>query len=195
VEILVRALESGGVDHALGGALALAYCTLEPRATGDIDVNVFVAPAEADAVFAVLPEGVAVRPADRTRVVRDGQVRLWWDETPVDLFFAYHGFHHEARGRVRDVPFGNVRVRVLDCADLVVFKALFGRSRDWVDIEAMAEAGTIDAGRALRWLADLLGSESDAYHRLAEALVPRRPRDEVEAYRRAFGRPPGTGST
>ncbi len=33
-----------GVPHAFGGALALAYYA-EPRATIDIDVNVFVPPA------------------------------------------------------------------------------------------------------------------------------------------------------
>ena len=35
-------LESGGIPHAFGGAIALADWTLEPRGTRDIDVNLFV---------------------------------------------------------------------------------------------------------------------------------------------------------
>lgn len=189
IEGLVRALEAGGVEYALGGALALAYCTPEPRATGDIDVNVFMAPTEADTVFAAMPDGVAIRSEDRERVARDGQVRLWWGETAIDLFFAYHDFHGEAGERVRDVPFGEIEVRVLDCTDLAIFKAAFGRSRDWVDIEAMADAGMIDAGRALHWTAHLLGADSEGYGELARALVPSDEPDDVEAYHRAFGSP------
>lgn len=194
IEGVVRALEAGGVEYALGGALALAYCTPETRATGDIDVNVFVAPTEADTVFAAMPDGVAIGSDDREHVARDGQVRLWWEETAIDLFFAYHDFHREAAGRVRDVPFGEVGVRVLDCTDLVIFKAVFGRSRDWVDIEAMADAGMIDDGRALRWTADLLGRESEGYGRLARALVPKEEPEDLEAYRRAFGSPSDEGA-
>jgi hypothetical protein len=37
------ALDDAGLPHAFGGAIALAYCTLEPRGTRDIDVNVFIA--------------------------------------------------------------------------------------------------------------------------------------------------------
>ena len=39
---LHAALAEAGLDHAFGGALALAFCTLDPRATQDIDLNVFV---------------------------------------------------------------------------------------------------------------------------------------------------------
>ena len=38
-------LDKADVGHAFGGALALAYCTGEPRATRDIDINIFL-PAE-----------------------------------------------------------------------------------------------------------------------------------------------------
>ena len=48
----------GALPHAFGGALALAYYA-EPRATIDIDLNVFVPPTQAAAVLGVLgPLGV-----------------------------------------------------------------------------------------------------------------------------------------
>ena len=37
-------LDAAGIPHAIGGAIALGYCVLEPRGTRDVDVNVFVAP-------------------------------------------------------------------------------------------------------------------------------------------------------
>lgn len=60
----------------LGGALALAYATHEPRGTRDIDVNVFVASTEAQAVFAALPAGVAFTDAHVADAGTRHQVRL-----------------------------------------------------------------------------------------------------------------------
>ena len=69
------ALDDHAVPWALGGALALAYATEEPRGTRDIDVNVFVAATEAAVVFAALPEGVVHTAADVRAAHRDEQVR------------------------------------------------------------------------------------------------------------------------
>ncbi len=52
------ALSGAGLAHAFGGAIALAFCTEEPRGTRDLDVNVFVAPELAGQVLAALPAGV-----------------------------------------------------------------------------------------------------------------------------------------
>ena len=35
----------------------------------------------------MLPDRVAQPPGTVERIARDGQIRLWWNETPVDLFF------------------------------------------------------------------------------------------------------------
>ncbi len=42
---LAGEFEARGVDYAIGGALALSLWS-EPRATNDVDVNVFVEPSE-----------------------------------------------------------------------------------------------------------------------------------------------------
>ena len=54
------ALRAAGLPHAIGGAIALGYCTLEARGTQDVDVNVFVAPSRTREVLAALPDGVRV---------------------------------------------------------------------------------------------------------------------------------------
>jgi hypothetical protein len=163
-------LTAAKVPHAFGGAIALAYCTEEPRGTRDIDVNLFVGAAAAPAVLAELPEGVAIRPVEVHAAERDAQVRVWWDETPLDLFFAVHEFHRDVAANVRLVPFVGREIPVIDCVAVVVFKALFNRTRDWADIEAVGEAGTIDREAALGWVERLVGSDDPIATRLAEVL-------------------------
>jgi hypothetical protein len=93
------------IDHAFGGAIALAYWTLEPRGTRDIDINLFVAPSEAGPALTALPAAIARDEQTLEAISRDGQVRVWWEETPVDLFFSYQPLHEEAARNRRLVPF------------------------------------------------------------------------------------------
>lgn len=152
-------LDGAGIPWALGGALALAYATNEPRGTRDIDVNVFVGSADAPAVFAALPVGVAFTDADVVEAGASDQVRLWWDSTPIDVFFAADPFHFEVARRCRTVPFEGHRIKVLSAEDLAVFKALFDRTRDWADIEAMAESNAVDLQLAADRLGGLIGND------------------------------------
>lgn len=156
---IAAALDEADLPYAFGGALALAYATEEPRGTRDIDVNVFVAPTDVATVFGALPREVAHTDVDRRAVQRDEQVRLFWDDTPVDLFFAAHAIHHDAALRSRRVEFAGTQVPVLAPIDLAVFKTLFDRAKDWVDIETMRDSGTLDTGAAATAVAALLGDD------------------------------------
>lgn len=143
-----------------GGALALAYSTNEPRGTRGIDVNVFVASSAASAVFGSLPRGVRHSQRDVDAATSDEQVRLFWDETPVDVFFAADEFHGEVAGRCRVVPFAGRTIRVLCAEDLAVFKAMFDRPKDWVDIAAIVDAGALDVEAAASRLGSLLAGDA-----------------------------------
>lgn len=157
------------VPHAFGGAIALAYYA-EPRATIDIDLNVFVPEKRAEKIAALLaPLGVS---GELDHVERDGQVRLWWDDTPVDLFFSYDAFHHVAAKAVRIVPFAETTIRILAADHLVVCKAIFDRPKDWVDIDAMREADAdLDAAEILRWVGRICGDTDPRYNRIAAVLT------------------------
>jgi hypothetical protein len=159
VVAICDALDGDAVPWALGGALALAYATAEPRGTRDIDVNVFVGAAEAKRVFAALPPQVNHRDSDRA-ARKDDQVRLWWDDTPVDMFFAAEPFHYQVAERCVTVPFGGRQVRVLCAEDLAVFKAMFDRGKHWVDIETMVASDAIDLELAADRLATVLGDDA-----------------------------------
>jgi hypothetical protein len=160
------ALAEAKLPHAFGGAIALAYCTEEPRGTRDLDVNVFVDPARADEVLAALPNAVSSTDADLQRMEREGQARLWWEDTPIDLFLDIHSFHDEVALGVRLVPFEGRTIPVLGCTALTVFKALFDRTKDWADIEEMIAAGALDVSQATDWVERLAGADSPASRRL-----------------------------
>jgi hypothetical protein len=167
---LHRALAARRIPHAFGGAIALAYWTLDPRGTIDIDVNVFVPAANAERVLRALPDGVARPDGAAETIARDGQIRLWWDEVPIDLFFDYAPIHADAARNRRRVPFAGTRIPVLGPTELAVFKAMFDRTRDWADVEAMLDAGTLDLDAVRAELATLLDPRDERFARLDDAL-------------------------
>ena len=59
---------------------------------------------------------------------------------------------------------------MLDCASVVVFKALFNRTRDWADIEAVAERSPGDVEKAAAAIEEMLGA-GDAIHRRLVSLA------------------------
>jgi len=159
---LDESLEEHGIRHAFGGALALAYHTHDPRATADIDVNISVRATAAGPVFEALPDGVAWDEADLARVLADEQVRLWWGRNPLDLFFRSSAFHDGVAERAELRPFATRQLPFIAANDLAVFKALFDRPKDWLDIAAMADAGSLDLDVVADVLVSLIGDDDRA---------------------------------
>jgi hypothetical protein len=168
VTAINEALGKARVPHAIGGALALAYYA-EPRATIDVDINVFVQTDHWPRIRdALAPLGVDVE-IDEKQLNRDGQVRIWWDRNPVDLFFSYDPFHDEMRASARKVPFNGTTIPILAPEHLAVCKAMFDRPKDWLDIEQMLVATSpLDLGEIKGWLERMVGKENPRMARLLE---------------------------
>jgi hypothetical protein len=181
VLLLHRILDDAGVVHAFGGALALAMHVEQPRGTADIDVNISVPTREAARVLAALPRDIARTPQHLAAIERDGQVRLMWGRTPVDLFFPQHLLHRVVAGRAETMPMGDGAVPVLSATDLTIFKVLFDRTRDWADIEAMVAFGSPDVDEALIWLEEIVGRDDPRVQRLRD--MPRDRVDEAPTWR------------
>jgi len=163
-----EALSSARIQHAIGGALALAYYA-EPRATIDIDLNLFLPVAAwRDAIDALGEIGVETGELDAVALERDGQCRLWWGDNPVDLFFAYAPIHEEMQKAVRRVPFSGISLPILAPEHLAVCKAMFDRRKDWLDIEKMLIAGDLDLDEVEAWLRRMVGEGDERLQRLAE---------------------------
>lgn len=161
LQALHEGLADAGIDHAVGGAIALAVHVLEPRFTSDIDLNVTVDAQRPQALLAAMPAGVVIGEDAPSVLAREGQIRLGWPspDTPVDLFLPQHPvYHHLVVDRAQEVDFLGAGIKVLTATDLMVFKALFNRSKDWVDIESLLEAGAGDVPEALGWLDEFLGA-------------------------------------
>jgi hypothetical protein len=168
VVALHGALDEAGIPHAIGGALALAYYA-EPRATVDVDINVFVAVEEHPSVTAALrPLGVT---GDITNLERDGQVRLHWGNNPVDLFFSYDLFHDRMRDWASVVPFGTTQLPILAAEHLLVCKATFNRTKDWLDIDQiLVGVPDLDTAEVRTWLERLVGVDDARWQRVDTAL-------------------------
>jgi Nucleotidyl transferase AbiEii toxin, Type IV TA system len=163
------------IPHAFGGALALAYYA-EPRATIDIDLNLFVgAERFPDVAERLVALGAAADDPAAAELVRlDGQARVLWDTTPVDLFFAYDPFHHAAGRALRTVPFAETSIPILAPEHLVVCKVVFNRAKDWVDIDAMVAAETpVDVAEVLRWVGRIAGDDDPRFERIVSVLTRR----------------------
>ena len=74
------------------------------------------------------------------------------------------------------VPVAGPVIPVLDCTAITVFKVVFNRTKDWADIEAVAERSPGDIEKAATTLAELAGEDDPAYRRLdsvrASSLSP-----------------------
>jgi hypothetical protein len=164
-------LDSMGVAHQFGGAIALAWYR-DPRATADIDLNITVAPENAAPILGAIEHiGVRVSRADRQKIKRDGQARLDWDGSYLDLFFATLPLHEAMAKRAREVAFGPGTIPILAPEHLVACKAIFSRPKDWLDIETMVAAATpIDRDEALAQVAEIVGWDDPAYQRLSALL-------------------------
>ncbi len=179
IVVIEQTLESAQIPHAFGGANALAYYGT-PRATADIDLNVFVPVSQADRVLDALRSiGVSiVAPEASVRIQRDGQIRLFWERTPIDVFFAYDPLHESSMQRRRKVDFGGDRIHVLSAEDLIIYKIIFDREKDWRDIAEVIYASNenLDFQYVQDWVTRVCDPDSGQITRL-QRLIDSEGRD------------------
>lgn len=106
---------------------------------------------------------------------------MFWrnPDTPLGLFLPQHPiFHDLVVARAESVDFLGRGIKVLSATDLMVFKALFARSQDFVDIESLGENRAGDLAEATRWIREILGPGTRNEQRMREAWL--RGVDEME---------------
>jgi hypothetical protein len=171
---LADAFAAAAIPYAFGGAIALAYYA-QPRATSDIDLNVFLRETESAPVLRVLAGlGAAFDTEQMRRLIeRDGQARIPWDQTPVDLFFVTIPFLESAASRVQRVRFNGREILILSAEDLAICKVAFNREKDWLDLREMAgqRGPSLDHAYIRRWLVELLGEDDTRLNRLSRLLA------------------------
>ena len=139
VEALRAVLEDAGTTYAFGGAIALAAWS-EPRATADVDVILWL-DDETDvgpAVELVRTAGVVVDEASaRASAQQRGMFAGLAGNTRVDVFVPSIPFYAEAERRRVRTQIAGQPAWVHSAEVLAVFKMLFFRPKDLLDVERM----------------------------------------------------------
>lgn len=171
---IADALSEAGVSYAIGGALALAVAGV-PRGTADVDVNVFVEDGAVPAILAVFKalgmEGDEAAAIARGR--RDGMFVLRWDGMRIDVFLPSIPFAREAeRTRVRIRSDDGWSGWFLSAEALAVFKILFFRGKDLVDLERLvAVRPDLDRAYVRAAIAEMMGDDDVRTRRWDEIVA------------------------
>ena len=164
VRRVVEELDGSGLPYAFGGALALAAWS-EPRATADVDVIVWATEERWPEVVSIIRRAGVVLDPDvaLVRARERGMFAGMAGPIRVDVFVPSIPFYDEAERR-------RVRTSVLDrqtwvhsAEVLAVFKMLFFRPKDLVDLARMLEVRGADFDRAFvrRSLVEMLGEDDE----------------------------------
>jgi hypothetical protein len=176
---IANVLEAAHVPYAIGGALALAIAGV-PRGTADVDLNVFVSEPRLSEIFELLITlGVEVDiPGATARAHEDGMFVARWDGMRIDVFLPSIPFAHEAeRTRLRVTDADGWSGWFLSAEAIAVFKLLFFRGKDIVDLERLASVrADMDVSYVRKWIVDMMGEDDDRVRRW-DAIVAthRRP--------------------
>jgi hypothetical protein len=156
---IADALEASGIEYALGGALAYAYYGV-PRATNDIDLNVFPSPfAFPELTRALRAAGCELDEEKSLRALTAGNdfgARcMGWR---VDVFPPSLPLHESAQQRVVIHPLLGRPACFLSAEDLVLFKVLYHRAIDRADLERLfaVQGARLDLTYVRVWLSRML---------------------------------------
>lgn len=172
---VASALEAEGIPYAIGGALAMGVHGY-PRGTLDVDLNVFVEEDGLDGLLDVLLRTGAELDRERASAaaIHDGLFVARLDDVRLDVFVPSIPFSWEAlRTRVR-LSSGSQSLWFLSAEALAVFKLLFFRGKDRVDLERFVAVrkGRMDHAYVREWIAEMMG-EDDPRVELWDDLVTR----------------------
>jgi hypothetical protein len=157
-EVVLR-LEAHGMKAAIGGAIAYGVWGTT-RGTKDADINVFIGEARYSELQQVLEQGglgpapgrAAWAPEERAAFVtrcREGSVAIAYQgDFRVDLFVPSIPFYDEAERTLKRIPHPSGQlVPVLSAEAVCVFKLLFFRPKDLVDLAGLVarQGSALDA--------------------------------------------------
>lgn len=135
---LASRLELLGSDYAFGGAIALGFW-IDPRATVDVDMTLFLDPTKPTSVLQCLVQlGCEFDLDEAVKLVREhGFCHARLDGRQVDVFLPNTPFYEAARLRRVRRRLIQTEAWVWDAATLAVFKLMFFRPKDFADVVQM----------------------------------------------------------
>ena len=157
-------LENAGISYAIGGALALAIAGV-PRGTADVDINVFVSDDRIPEVVELLKRlGIEIDlETAKTKARQDGMFVARWDGMRIDVFLPSIPFALEAeRTRIRVTDAAGWSGWFLSAEAVAVFKLLFFRGKDIVDLERLvAVRPELNRAYVRRYIVEMMGEDDE----------------------------------
>jgi hypothetical protein len=157
---LAQTLEQRRQDYAFGGAIALGYWGL-PRGTMDVDLTIFLSPDQPEECVRLLEEiGCQVPVANAIALLKEhGLCRASYAGLRVDVFTPTIPFYQLAKNRRRRVPLKTGHIMIWDAETLAVFKMMFFRDKDLVDLKKILshQKATFDHDWVRAQLIDVYG--------------------------------------
>lgn len=171
---IADALEAASLPYGIGGALALGVWGF-PRATKDVDIDIFVAPENLGPVFAALRSaGCEVEDASAAAQALDrGDFQAWAGSMRVDVFVPSIPFYESIRRRVRTAELEGRPAFFISPEDLAVMKFLFFRAKDLIDVERLVAFGaaTFDRSYVGASLTEIVGADDSRVVRWGQLLA------------------------
>ena len=161
---LASALDAAGIPYAIGGAIALGAWS-DPRGTHDVDINLFVDHAGLDAALDVLDAAGVVIDRGQARLAdQAGDVLVGhYGALRVDVFTPSIPFVWEAMSTRRRLRGPSGEADYLSPEAIAIFKLLFFRSKDLVDVEKLVvvQGESLDRGYIRRWMVEMMGEDDE----------------------------------
>jgi hypothetical protein len=170
-EELAARLEAAGCEYALGGAIALGFWA-EPRGTLDVDVTLYLPlgdPAGCTRLLEQIGCQFDGRRAHET-LQEHGFCQVHFLDIRLDVFLPMAAFYDVAKARRREVPLGSRRAYIWDAETLCVFKMMFFRQKDLVDVQSIlrSQGALLDRQWIEQRLLDLYGKRDPRRSRWRE---------------------------
>jgi hypothetical protein len=170
---LAQALERREISYAIGGALALGFYAV-PRATVDVDINIFLDPRTRFPLILDVLESAGFAGDAEPKVladqaVQEGQFRGKVSGLRVDVFVPAIPYYASLAERRRQVPLLGQSIWILGPEDLVVLKMVFFRRKDLADVEAiLRDQRDLDLEFVRQTLISLVGEDDERIKVLSE---------------------------
>jgi hypothetical protein len=173
-EELAARLEAANCDYALGGAIALGFWA-EPRGTLDVDVTLYLPLDDPHGCMRLLEHIGCDFDRRKTEAMLSEhtfcQVQLLGMR--LDVFLPMSAFYEPAKTRRREVPMGRRHAYVWDAETLCVFKMMFFRRKDLVDIQSIlrSQGASFDRQWVERSLIELYGQRDPRINQWRELVA------------------------
>lgn len=170
---LADLFEAERVPYAIGGALALGIWGF-PRATNDVDMDLFVDIKTLPRILQMLQQnGFTLNIKQALHSSEDrGDFTAKYGNIRIDFFVPSIPFYQSVETRCRQAPLLHRHAWFLSPEDLTVFKLLFFRTKDILDVERLVAfcGEDFDIAYVTSWLENIVGVEDERYGRWKKVL-------------------------